>query len=49
MLVDLINKDTEKALIDENLASFVDTKLLNGEVIERADDVRREFEAATGT
>lgn len=26
----------------------MDIKLLNGEVIERADDVRRDFEAATG-
>ena len=33
--------------MDENLAIFVDIKLLNGEVIERADDVRRAFEAAT--
>ena len=48
VLGELIEKEAEKATTDESLAIYVDAKLLNGEVIERADDVRRDFEAATG-
>ena len=48
-LVDLINQQAERALTDESLACFVDTKLQNGEVLQRADDIRRDYEASTGT
>ena len=43
VLVDKINKDAEKAMADESLAIFVETKLLNGEVLQRADDIRKDF------
>ena len=33
VLSDLIEKEAEKATTDESLATFVDVKLLNGEVI----------------
>ena len=48
VLVDVVNKEAERALADEELASFVDDKLRGGELIERADDIRRDYEAATG-
>ena len=48
-LVDLINQQAERALTNESLACFVDTKLQNGEVLQRADDIRRDYEASTGT
>ena len=48
VLVDLINMETEKASLDESLAIFIDTKLINGEMIERAADIRRDFELNTG-
>ena len=48
MLVDLINKESEEASLDESLAIFVDTKLINGEMIERTADICRGFELNTG-
>ena len=33
VLAELIDKDAERATIDETLAIFVDNKLINGEVI----------------
>ena len=35
-------------MADEELARFVEAKLINGEVIERAEDVRIEYEASRG-
>ena len=35
-------------MADEELASFVEAKLTNGEMIERADDVRTDYEASRG-
>ena len=43
-----IEKDTDKALTDETLAAFVDAKLMRGELIVRAEDIQRDFEAKTG-
>ena len=43
-----ISQESEQALLDEQLANFVETKLLNGELIEKADDIRTAFEADTG-
>ena len=43
-----IRLEAEKALRDEELAIFVETKLLNGEVIQRADDIRKDFYASKG-
>ena len=45
---DRIKKDTAEALTDEALAEFVDAKLLDGELIERAEDVKRDYEAKAG-
>ena len=48
MLGELINKEADKAILDEDLTIFVDLKLLNGDVLMKADDIRREYEASTG-
>ena len=48
MLRERISRESEQALADEELASFVEAKLTNGEMIERADDVRIEYEASKG-
>ena len=47
-IVDRINKQSNEALMDETLADFVDAKLLRGEMIIRAEDIQRDFEANTG-
>lgn len=39
-----IQEESEQALADERLANFVEVKLTNKEVIERADDVRIDYE-----
>ena len=44
VLVDVIKTAAEKAFKAEDLATFIDSKLVSGEVIERADDIRREYE-----
>ena len=43
-----ISKETEQAMEDEDLALFVETKLDKGEVLVRADDVRKDFEQENG-
>ena len=48
VLRERISRECEQALADEELANFVEAKLTNGEVIERADDVRLEYEASRG-
>ena len=48
VLRERISRESEQALADEELAHFVHTKIKNGEVIERADDVRIEYEASKG-
>ena len=47
-IVDRVKKETAEALTDEALAEFVDAKLLDGELIERAEDVKRDYEAKAG-
>ena len=47
-LVDRIKKETAEALTDEALAEFVNAKLLEGKLIERAEDVKRDYEAKAG-
>ena len=39
VLAELIDKDAERATTDESLAIYVDNKLFNGEMIERALDI----------
>ena len=36
-------------MTDESLAVFVDEKLRNGEMIQRAEDIMRQFEESSGT
>ena len=43
-----IAQEADKALTDESLADFVDEKLDNGEMIERAEDIQRQFEESGG-
>ena len=43
-----IAKEAEKALTDERLAAFVEDKLRNGEMVERAEDVKIQFEESGG-
>ena len=43
-----IAQEADKALTDEKLAAFVDDKLQNGEMVERAEDVQRQFEESGG-
>ena len=47
-IVDRVKKETAEALTDEALAEFVDAKLLEGELIERAEDVQRDYEVKAG-
>ena len=42
--MDVIDSQAEKASRLEDLAIFIDTKLTIGEIIEKADDFRREYE-----
>lgn len=43
-----ISKEAEKAREDEDLAQFVEAKLQNREVLQRAEDVRKDFESEKG-
>ena len=43
-----IAQEADKALTDEKLAAFVEDKLENGEMIERAEDIMNEFEESGG-
>ena len=43
-----IQQESEQALADEKLANFIEEKLSQREVIERADDVRKEYEECAG-
>ena len=47
-IVDRIKKETAEGLTDEALAEFVDAKLLDGELIKRAEDIKRDYEAKAG-
>ena len=47
-MVDVINREAEKSIKDEDLATYIDTKINNGETILRADDIRKEYEESTG-
>lgn len=47
-VVDDINKEYDKALSDESIDSFIDDKLMKGELILRAEDIRRDLEANKG-
>ena len=42
-VVDDINKEYDKALSDESIDSFIDDKLMKGELILRAEDIRRDL------
>ena len=44
-----IHQEAERALNDESLAVFVDEKLRNGEMIQRAEDIMHQFEESSGT
>ena len=48
MIRERIQQESEQALADEQLASFVEAKLINMEVIEKADNIVKEYEASTG-
>ena len=48
VLAELIDKDAERATTDESLAIYVDNKLFNGEMIERALDIQMSYKVATG-
>ena len=43
-----IAQEADKALTDEKLADFVDDKLSNGEMVERAEDIMNQFEESGG-
>ena len=44
-----IAQEAERALTDESLAVFIDEKLKNGEMIQRAEDIMNQFEESSGT
>ena len=44
-----IAQEAERAVTNESLAVFVDEKLRNGEMIQRAEDIMHQFEESSGT
>ena len=44
-----IAQEAEMAVTNESLAVFVDEKLRNGEMIQRAEDIMHQFEESSGT
>ena len=44
VLAEVINSKAEKDSNLEDLATFISNKIINGEIIEKADDVRRDYE-----
>ena len=47
MIREKIQQESERALADEQLACFIEAKLTNMEIIEKADDIMKEYEART--